>query len=137
LIALLGLILPALGGFFTPLFSYLGKKQDVTLSGAQIAMSTDVTLSQQYLNAQIEIAQLKEQSNQWIGAKIIAGTAGELSAIYYGSIVLDSMFKFGWQIDKLPEPWNQYCWIILSSFILVSPIAPVLSATSAWLTRRA
>jgi hypothetical protein len=136
LIALLGLIIPALGSFLTPLFTYLGKKQDVTLSGAQSAMGTDTALSQQYLNAQIEIAQIKAQSNQWIGAKIIAGTAGELSAIYYGSIVLDSMFKFGWQIDKLPAPYDQYSWIILSSFIVVSPIAPVLSGLQTWLTRR-
>ena len=51
------------------------------------------------------------------------------------TIVLDSMFHFGWDIAKLPSPWDQYAWIILSSFIIVSPVAPVLSATSAWLGR--
>jgi hypothetical protein len=137
MIALLGLIIPALGSFLTPLFTYLGKKQDVTLTGAQSAMNTDVSLSKAYLDAQIEVEQIKASNNQWIGPKIIACAAGELSLIYYGSIVLDSMFKFGWAIDKLPAPWDSYSWIILSSFIVVSPVAPVLSATSAWLTRRA
>jgi hypothetical protein len=136
MIAILGLILPALGNFLTPLFNYLGKKQDVTLAGAQSAIGADAAMNQAILNAQVQAEQIKATQNAWIGPKIIACTAGELSLIYYGSIVLDSMFKFGWEIDKLPAPWDQYSWVILSSFIVVSPVAPVLSATSAWLGRR-
>ena len=136
MLAILGLILPALGNFLTPLFSYLGKKQDVNLSGAQAAMAADVEFAKAQWQAEVQMAQIKAASNAWIGPKIIAGTAGELSAIYYGSIILDSMFHFGWQISKLPAPWDQYAWIILSSFIIVSPVAPVMSATTAWLTRR-
>jgi hypothetical protein len=136
MIAILGLILPAIGSFLTPLFTYLGKKQDVTLSGAQTAMGADVAMNQAILNAQIQAEQIKASQNQWIGPKIIACTAGELSVLYYGAIVLDSMFHLDWQIDKLPAPWDQYSWVILSSFIVVSPVAPVLSATSAWLGRR-
>jgi hypothetical protein len=135
-IALLGLILPALGNFFPALFGYLGKKQDITLAGAQSAMGADVAITQAALNAQIQTSQLKSVQNTWIGAKIIAGTAGELSALYYGAIVLDSIFHLGWNIAKLPAPWDGYAWIILSSFIVVSPVAPVLSATTAWLGRR-
>jgi hypothetical protein len=134
--AILGLILPALGSFFTPLFNYLGKKQDVTLTGAQSAMGADVAISQAVLNAQIQADQIRAANNNWIGPKIIACTAGELSVLYYGSIVLDSMFHLDWDVAKLPSPWDQYAWIILSSFIIVSPVAPVLSATSAWLGRR-
>ena len=136
MIALLGLLLPALGGIVAPLFGWLNKKQDVTLSGAQSAMGADVNLSKAYLDAQIQAEQIKVANNQWIGPKIIACAAGELSLIYYGAIVLDSMFKFGWAIDKLPEPWAGYSWIILSSFIVVSPVAPVLSATATWLGRK-
>jgi hypothetical protein len=135
MIAILGLILPALGNFLTPLFSFLTAKQNVTLAGAQTAMTTDAAINQAVLNAQIQADQIKVANNNWIGPKIIGGTAGELSALYYGSIVLDSMFHFGWDIAKLPSPWDQYAWIILSSFIIVSPVAPVLSATSAWLGR--
>ncbi len=135
MIAILGLILPALGNFLTPLFSFLTAQQNVTLAGAQTARTTDAAINQAVLNAQIHADQIKVANNNWIGPKIIAGTAGELSALYYGSIVLDSMFHFGWDIAKLPSPWDQYAWIILSSFIIVSPVAPVLSATSAWLGR--
>lgn len=136
MIALLGLILPALGSLLTPLFTYLGLKQNATLAGAQAAVTADAVMNQALLNAQIQADQIKATSNNWIGAKIIAGTAGEFSALYYGSIVLDSMFHFGWDIARLPSPWDQYAWLILSSFLIVSPIAPVLSATSAWLGRR-
>jgi uncharacterized Tic20 family protein len=136
MIALLGLILPAFGSFLTPMFSWLNKKQDVNLAGAQAAMSTDVEFAKEQWAAEIQLAQIRAASNAWIGPKIIAGTAGEISAIYYGSIVLDSMFHFGWAISKLPDPWAQYSWIILSSFIVVSPVAPVLSATAAWLGRK-
>jgi hypothetical protein len=136
MIALLGLILPVFGSVVSPLFSWLNKKQDVTLSGAQSAMGADADISKAYLQAQIQAEQMKVANNQWIGPKIIACAAGELSVIYYGAIVLDSMFKFGWAIDKLPVPWDSYSWIILSSFIVVSPVAPVLSATAAWLGRK-
>jgi hypothetical protein len=136
MIAILGLILPALGNFLTPLFNYLSEKQDVTLAGAQSAMGADVVINQAVLNAQIQADQFRVANNNWIGPKIIACTAGELSVLYYGSIVLDSMFHLNSGIAKLPSPWDQYAWIILSSFIIVSPVAPVLSATSAWLGRR-
>ena len=134
--AILGLLIPALGSFLTPLFGYLGKKQDVTLTGAQAAMVADTEVGKTLINAQVETQQIKAAHNDWIGPKIIACAAGELSAFYYGSIVLDSMFHFGWNIAKLPAPWDGYAWIILSSFIIVSPVAPVLSATTAWLTKR-
>jgi uncharacterized Tic20 family protein len=136
MIALLGLLLPALGGVIAPLFSWLNKKQDVTLAGAQAAIGADVNLSKEYLDAQIHAEQIKVVNNQWWGPKIIACAAGELSLIYYGSIVLDSMFHLEWKIATLPAPWDGYAWIILSSFIVVSPVAPVLSATAAWLGRK-
>lgn len=140
MIALLGLILPGIrdliGNFFPALFGYFGKKQDVTLAGAQAGMSADADIIKAQLQAQIAIDQVRQAQNSWIGAKIIAGTAGEFSAIYYGAIVIDSIFHFGWDIAKLPAPWDQYAWLILSSFIIVSPAAPVLSATTAWLGRR-
>jgi hypothetical protein len=54
MIAILGLILPALGNFLTPLFSFLTAKQNVTLAGAQTAMTADAAINQAVLNAQIQ-----------------------------------------------------------------------------------
>jgi hypothetical protein len=134
--AILGLILPALGSFLTPVLNYFGKKQDVTLAGMQAAATTDSAISTALIQAQIQADQIKVANNNWIGPKIIACMAGELSVIYYGSIVLDSMFHMGWDIAKLPAPWDQYAWVILSSFIVMAPAAPPLSALTAWLTKR-
>ena len=53
--------------------------------------------------------------------------ARELVVIYFGSIILDSMFHFGWQIAKLPAPWDGYAWVILGSFFLTSPIMALTS----------
>lgn len=136
MIAILGLIFPIIGQGFSAVAAYFGKKQDVLLEGVKTSLGTDVQLGQSTLDAKVKVEGIKSAQNAWIGAKIIAGSAGELTVFYYGSIVLDSMFHFGWNIAKLPAPWDQYAWIILSSFIVVSPVAPVLSATTAWLGRR-
>jgi len=136
MIALLGLLLPAISNIFPAFFSYLGKKQDVTLTGFGQALGGDVELAKAQLQADLAIEQAKAAQNSWIGAKIIGCLAGELTVIYFGSIVIDSMFHLGWGISKLPPPWDDRAWIILQSFIIVSPVAPVLSATSAWLSRR-
>jgi hypothetical protein len=136
MIALFGLVVPALGSFLTSLFNYLGKKQDINLSGAQSGMGADVEPGKATLQAQIQVEQLKAAQNAWIGPKIIACLAGEVTVAYYAAIVLDSIFHLEWNIAKLPAPWDGYSWVILSSFIIVSPVAPVLSATAAWLGRK-
>jgi hypothetical protein len=136
MITLIGLLVTAISNAIPSVFGWLNKKQDTSLAGAQAAFGTDLEIAKATLQANLQTELLKATQNNWIGAKIIAGTAGELSAFYYGSIVLDSIFHLGWNIAKLPVPWDGYAWIILSSFIIVSPVAPVLAATSAWLGRR-
>lgn len=127
-----GVIGPIIG----PLFGWLNKKQDVNLEGFKTGAGIDLEAYKAFLGAQAQANALKASSNTWLGARVIAFSAGELSAVYFGSIVFDSMFHFGWNIAKLPAPWDEYAWIILSSFIIVSPVAPVLSATTVWLGRR-
>jgi hypothetical protein len=127
-----GVIGPIIG----PLFSWLNKKQDLNLDGFKTAAGVDLQAYKASLDAQAQANALKASANTWLGARIIAFGAGELSLFYYGAIVIDSMFHFGWGISKLPPPIDQYFWVILSSFVIVSPVAPVLSAASAWLTRK-
>ena len=107
-----------------------------TLAGAPSAISAYLTNRQnsQLAQTQAELAAITATDQaraQWltaIGPMIVACTAGELCVIYFGSIVLDSIFHFGWQIAKLPAPWDGYSWIILSSFFLSSPIMAVTSS---------
>jgi hypothetical protein len=91
--------------------AYLSIRQNAQLAKTQAELSAITATNQaraQWLTA--------------IGPMIVACTAGELCVIYFGSIVLDSMLHCGWQIAKLPAPWDGYAWIILSSFCLSSPI---------------
>jgi hypothetical protein len=127
-----GVIGPVIG----PLFSFLGKKQDTTLDGFKTASGFDLDAYKAYLASEAQANVLRTQSNQWLGARIIAFAAGELTVLYFGSIVFDSIFHTGWAIAKLPAPWDTYAWTILQSFIIVSPIAPIATATAAWLNRK-
>lgn len=136
MIPLIGLLLSAVSNALPSLFGFLAKKQDVTLDGFKTAAGIDKQAYQAFLDAQSQANALKAGANTWLGARVIAFTAGELSAVYYGSIILDSMFHLNWQIAKLPPPWDTACLSYLAAFMLVSPVAPVLSAASTWLTRR-
>jgi hypothetical protein len=107
-------ILPALysfaRGLVAPLFSYLTNKTNVQ---GQVDQAT--------LAAQTATNQAKAQWLTSLGPMIVSCTLGELSALYYGSIILDSVFKFGWGIAKLPPPFDGYLWVIMSSFIITAP----------------
>jgi hypothetical protein len=106
-----------------------------TLAGAPSAISAYLTSQQntQLATTQAELAAITATNQaraQWltaIGPMIVTCTAGELVVIYFGSIILDSMFHFGWQIAKLPAPWDGYAWVILGSFFLTSPIMALTS----------
>jgi hypothetical protein len=114
MIALLSLILPALyklgSGAIGGLFAYLTNKQ--TVQGQ---------VDQASLAAQVSTNQSKSQWLTSVGPMIVSCAAGEICVLYFGSIVLDSMFHFGWGISKLPPPFDQYFWVILSSFIITTP----------------
>ncbi len=111
---LLTTILPALwklgSGAVGGLFVYLTNKQDVQ---AQVDQAT--------LTAQAQTNQAKAQWLASMGPMIVSCTAGEICVFYFGAIVLDLVFKFGWGIAKLPPPFDQYFWVILSAFVITTP----------------
>ena len=65
----------------------------------------------------------------------IAFGAGATVLSYFTAIVCDSMFHLGWEIAKLPAPWDGYAWVILQSFVVMTPAKPLISATAVWLGR--
>lgn len=114
MLAILSLILPGLWNFasgsISGLFVYLTNKT-----------SSQATTDKAQLDAQVATNQVKAYWLATLGPTIVSCMAGEICVIYYGSIVLDSMFHFGWAISKLPPPFDQYFWVILSSFIITTP----------------
>jgi hypothetical protein len=109
------------------LFSLL-KGAPAAISGyLQNKQNTQLVQTQAELSAEVATNQAKAAWLTAIGPMIVSCTAGELCVVYFGSIVLDSMFHLGWNISKLPAPWDGYAWVILSSFFLSSPIMALTS----------
>ncbi len=131
-----GLLNSVIGGILNPIFAYLGKKQDVGLASYQAMTAAQQAEYLAYVQAIANANATKMQQqehNPWI-AKVSA-LCGFFAVAYFGSIVLDSMFHFGWGISKLPPPWDDRIWVILQSLIVITPAMPVASAFSAWLRK--
>ncbi|ACB96929.1 hypothetical protein [Beijerinckia indica] len=106
------------------------------VEGFQNAVQADTELGKAFLNAQIETNKIKLAQQASPGMRRITIGAGTIVLIYFGAIVGDSIGHFGWNIAKLPPPWDGYAWIILQSFVVLTPAQPLISAAAAWLSRR-
>ena len=53
-------------------------------------------------------------------------TAFGFCMIHFGAIVLDSTFRFNWQVAKLPVPYDAMEWSIVMAVIGVAGIAPTV-----------
>jgi hypothetical protein len=133
-----GFVQSVVSGVVGPVFTYLGKAKDDTLMGFQTGAQMDAASYAAYLQAYVQVQQLKASQNSAPMARAIGGAAGALSVFYYGAIVLDSVFHFGWKIDKLGSSgqWDTAAWVIIQSFIIVAPVLPMTTAVSAWLHRK-
>jgi hypothetical protein len=136
MLALGSLLQAVVQGIVGPLFGYLGKKQEVQLDGFRNATGVDLDAYKAALDAQIETSRIRAAANAWIGARIITMVAGLPAAVHFGAVMLDSTFRFGWGIPKVPAPYDQYEWAIVQSFFIVAPAMPLVSATAAWLSRK-
>jgi hypothetical protein len=130
------LVQSIVSGLAGPLLGYLGKKQEVRLDGFRNATGFDLEAYKAALDAQIETSRFRAAANAWIGARIITMVAGLPAAVHFGAVMLDSTFRFGWGIPKVPAPYDGYEWAIVQSFFIVAPAMPLVSATAAWLSRK-
>jgi hypothetical protein len=130
------LVQSILSGIAGPLLGYLAKKQEVQLDGFRNATGFDLEAYKAALDAQIETSRIRASANAWLGARIITMVAGLPAAMHFAAVMLDSTFRFGWGIPKVPTPYDQYEWAIVQSFFIVAPAMPLVSATAAWLGRR-
>jgi len=136
LAAIGSLLRSIISGFAGPLLGYLGKRQEVQLDGFRNATGFDLEAYKAALDAQIETSRIRASANSWIGARVITMVAGLPAALHFGAVMLDSTFQFGWGIPKVPAPYDGYEWAIVQSFFIVAPAMPLVSATSAWLSRK-
>lgn len=124
-----GFLVKLLGsGIVAPVLDYLNKRSDngVLTNGQTVA--GDVTVAQAQLAAYIEERKVIAQERaRWSDHPLTGGMipcAFYLCMIHYGAIVLDSTFRFNWQVAKLPAPYDSMEWTIVLSVIGVAGIVP-------------
>ena len=129
-------------GVFTPLMSYLGKRQDNQLAGFQTAAGIDAAAYGSFLTYQLGITQAKAAANSWWGARALYLVVGGAAAAHTAAIFLDSTVKLGCGhygclgVPPLPAAYAEYERIIVYSLFVVSTIGPPASAVTAWMHRK-
>ena len=129
-------------GVFTPLLTYLGKRQDNQLAGFQSAAGIDAAAYGAFLNYQVAIGQQKATANSWWGARALYLVVGCAAAAHTAAVFLDSTAKLGCGhygclgVPVLPPAYAEYERVIVYSLFVVSTIGPPSSAVTAWLHRK-
>lgn len=124
LLGLLGKLLGSVPGIADGILSYLAKKQDAKVLTNGQNVTADVTVNQAVLTAYVEERKVmaaeraKLSESRWTAWMI--PTAFGFAVFHFGMIVLDSTFRFGWAIAKLPPPYDQLQWTIITAVIGVS-----------------
>jgi hypothetical protein len=137
----LALLLPVLDHLFGNVFSawlkYKTDRNANVLAGFQSAAGFDRDVALATLQAEVQLAATRAAANGWWGSRLVIVAGGLLSVTYFGAIVLDSLFRFGWSVAKLPTPWDTYCWAILQSFFVLGLTQHLTgSLTGLWLNRK-
>ena len=133
----IGTLLGGLGSsLLTPLLGFLTSKETIELDGFKTAAGLDTEAYKAALAAQVQIAELRAAQNGWWGARLIIMLAGGSAALHFAAVMLDSTFRFGWGVPKVPAPYDGYEWAIVQSFFLLAPAMPLASAVSTWLGRK-
>lgn len=137
MLGLLGTLAGGLGSaVLRPVLGFLASRDAVDLDGFRTAAGFDADAYKAALAAQVDIARIRAAQSRWWGARLIVGVAGGSASLHFAAVMLDSTFRFGWGVPKVPPPYDGYEWAIVQSFFLLAPAMPVASAISAWLERR-
>lgn len=125
-------------GVLTPWFSYLDKKQDVTLDGFKTATGADVTAYTSYLDYEKTVLTAHIAESSWWGPKFLLMLVGIPACLHVGLIFLDSTFSFGsghtgsLGIAKLPSDYFEFEKVVIDFVFGVSVVGPMASSVSAW-----
>ncbi len=131
-LAMVGSLLVKLfgSGIVQAVLAYLNKRSDngVLTNGQNV--TGDVTIAQAQLTAYVEerkvVAQERAEQHLSPWTAWMIPTAFGFCMIHFGAIVLDSTFRFNWQVAKLPAPYDAMENAIVLSVIGVAGIAPTV-----------
>jgi len=105
--------------------SYFSNKANSEIEKTKVEGEVAVAL----VNAELESRKAQKEilladQGWWVTAWIRPLTAYPF-VLHVAAISLDSTFKFGWGVPKLPSPYDQMEWTILLSFFIARPIEKV------------
>jgi hypothetical protein len=111
------------------LAEFLQKRASDDLARFQAGAAADTQIALSQVNAQIEARKLQAQIVQadrgWWVTSWIRPLIVYPCVIHFGAIVLDSTFRLGWSIAKLPPPYDGYEQAIILSFFIARPFEKV------------
>ena len=131
-----------ISGVLAPLFTYLNKRQDVTLDGFKTGTGYDLQAYQAALDAQAKMAQIRSGS---VTGRLVTWAMGIIAmsiAVHWAMLELDSTFTWGqghygnFGVPALPKPYDAYEWEIIKSLFYVGPAVPIAHAAADWLRRK-
>ena len=107
----------------------LRAKANDDLARFQTGVAADTQIALAQVNAQIEArkeqAKLIQADRGWWVTAWIRPLIVYPCVMHFGAIVLDSTFRLGWGIAKLPPPYDGYEQAIILSFFIARPFEKV------------
>lgn len=103
LIALAGQALTAIPGVTNAVVGHLNKRQDALTDQHKVDVEGDTKVNVELLKADLESRRIASANKGpvWMLALFVVPYA-----IHNAAIVLDSTFRFSWDVDALPAPFN-------------------------------
>lgn len=133
-----GLLSSVIGGVLNPLFTYLGKKQDVGLAEYQAASAEERDSYLAYVTALGQSNQAKVANNTWSGAHFMVYAFGIPAALHWGAVFLVSTFHawLPYTVPALPPTYASAETTIALSFFILAPAMPIVSSVAQMLNRK-
>lgn len=123
-------------GLSGPVSNYFKARLDTNVDAFKTAAGVDQQAYANYLQAWVQVQQVKATQNSAPLAKFVAFATGMVALFYFGAIVFDSVVTHCHCIDKMPGQWDADAWTILESFVIVAPVAVLPSAVASWIHRK-
>lgn len=131
-----------ISGVLTPWFSYLNKRQDVTLDGFKTATGADAEAYKAYLAYRAQVDSLHVAETSWWGPKLLLMIVAMPACLHVALVFLDSTFTFGTGhygslgIAKLPLDYFVFEQRVIEFLFGAAVAGPMASAVSSWLHRK-
>lgn len=115
-------------GFLDRLLDYYTKKAD---RNAQVAT--------ELIKAEIETRRAQKEilvnESGWAVSRWMRPFVFYPLALHLNLVILDSIFSFSWNVERLPSPMDQWQGAIILSFFLVKPIEGLANVLGGYFKR--